>query len=139
MKLENWIFMLILVALAALVGMNLAEAETFEWDAPTRYTDGTPLDPAKDIKRYKFYRDGQVGGNIEKPNATTAPPTTFNWTVPTGKHSYFVTAIDNLGRASDPSNVLTIDKTVPTATPLPTATPTREAKLSPPEQFRALN
>lgn len=121
----------IILFLASVLFWQVVRAEEFLWDAPESYTNGQPLNPATDLRRYKLYMDGTALAFVEKPDSATAPPTTYKYVVPLGQHRFFVTAVDNMLRESEPSNTLIVDKGA-------AATPTAVPKSEPPTGLRTI-
>lgn len=76
-------------------------AETFEWDAPTEYTDGRPLE-AGEITEYRLYDGGVQVATAPGPETTVAIPALSR-----GTHTLHVTAVAK-DAESEPSDPLTI-------------------------------
>lgn len=76
------------------------------WTAPTLNADGTPL---TDLARYRFYRSLDRANWIE---IAEAPSSATEWTAPTPPpnrtHYFYMTAIDEAGNESGPSNEISL-------------------------------
>lgn len=129
---------LLLGTLLAWAGPAFADLK-FAWDAPLAYENGAPLDPAKDLIRYRLWRDNAVRANISSPGVGVAPPTEYTYTtfLAPGTYVFEVSAVDRNGTESKRSNALTVT-IQPTPTPIPTVTPTATPRPVPrsPEVFR---
>jgi trimeric autotransporter adhesin len=82
---------------------------TLTWDAPTSYSDGTPLNPATDISMYKIYygtASGVYAQVVCVPNPAT---TTITKTLPLAHGTYYfvVSDVDAAGQESNYSNEFT--------------------------------
>ena len=97
------------LALSLILVLSLIGSYSYAWDAelswvaPTAFADGTPLNPATDIKGYKIYYGtlaGTYDHNIEVGNVTSHTITGI-----TQRKFFFVaTAIDQDGDESVFSN-----------------------------------
>jgi hypothetical protein len=81
---------------------------TLKWNAPTLYTDNTPL-PLNDIASYTVYYGTATGmytqivNNIPNPDST---PVSWTLNLAAGTYYFVVTATDNGGNESAPSSEL---------------------------------
>ena len=86
-------------------------AETFAWDPPTSYTDGTPIDPTVDLKEYHLY-DNNTGKIKFYIPGSRSSYTIAN--LPVGSYSFSLTAVDKkFGAESAHSNNLDFTKSAP--------------------------
>lgn len=98
------IFAVFLALVAVLVGLPqlFARDISLEWDAPTENEDGSPL---TDLANFKVYYNETDSGAFEFIATTTA--TTYTDVNRTdGSHCYYVTAVDDTGNESLPSNTV---------------------------------
>lgn len=75
---------------------------TLSWDAPTSYSDGTPLNPATDLATYKIYygtASGVYTHVISIPNSAAATSTTL--TLTHGTYYFVISDVDRAGQESD--------------------------------------
>lgn len=110
---RNWIAGLL--ALLALLAAWIAFAATanLTWEAPTTNSDGSPL---TDLASYKIYREVNGDGNFALLAGVAEPTTTYSdTTLSDGVFCYYVTAVDDTGNESGPSN--TACKTIDTILP----------------------
>jgi hypothetical protein len=76
---------------------------TLTWDAPTSYSDGTPLNPSVDIASYKIYygtSSGVYTHVVSIPSPSTAT-VTETLTLTHGTFYFAVSAVDSAGQESD--------------------------------------
>lgn len=111
---RNWI-LAIVAMLALLAGWALVMAATasLSWEAPTLNADGTQL---TDLASYKIYRDDNNNGTFSLLAGVAVPTQTYSDTTLTdGVFCYYVTAVDETGNESLPSNIAckTIDTILP--------------------------
>ncbi|HYA88445.1 MAG TPA: Ig-like domain-containing protein [Nitrospirota bacterium] len=82
---------------------------TLIWDAPTSYSDGTPLNPATDISTYHVYygtASGVYTMVVSVPNPATST-ITDTLTLPHGTYYFVVSDVDAAGEESSYSNEIT--------------------------------
>ena len=99
---------LIIAAFLALLSAPLL-AEVLSWEPPLTREDGTPLDPATDLKEYRL----KCGLKEYVIPATTADPEGMvvekrDSLTGYGEHTCVMFAVDNEGLRSPPSNEVTV-------------------------------
>jgi hypothetical protein len=87
---------LVMVVLSMFVALP-SFAAVFLWDAPTKYTDGSPLTPA----RYSLYENGALAKTIPAPALSTAYPAK-------NRAVYSMTTLDSFGAESAQSNTVRV-------------------------------
>ena len=87
----------------ALAVAELPFQPVFQWEGPTEFVSGAPLDPAKDLSEFRLYCDGSAESTEALPNEGNA------WEAPVGffsegEHTCQMTAVSLNGEESEPSN-----------------------------------
>lgn len=103
MRIPNMKKIFLVIALLLITSSSYAWDDVLKWIPPTTRVDGTPLDPATDIRSYKIYygtESGKYTTNIDVGNVTTFTVTNL------AKRKYFfvVTTVDTDGDESVYSN-----------------------------------
>jgi hypothetical protein len=79
---------------------------TLRWNAPTSYTDGSPLNPISDLAIYRIYY-GTSTHNYSQAISIVNPMTTtitYNLKLSSGKYYFAVSTVDTLGQESSLSS-----------------------------------
>lgn len=100
----------LMVTLALLAMASTAMADTLSWEPPTVREDGTPLDPVTELAEYLLIC-GEVVTSIE-PTVVEGEQYEFarHEVLPDyGSHQCVMTAVDQDGLESGPSNEVTIE------------------------------
>jgi hypothetical protein len=98
--------------LAVLLFCSSASAETFLWDAPATWDNGTPL-VAGDIKEYRLYDGAKVIATVPGDQTSVAVAALSR-----GVHTLTVTAVSADELESDKSNELRVSVAWKTLSPL---------------------
>lgn len=87
----------------ALIGAGVVQAHTFNWQPPTEYVSGAPLDPDVDLQEFRVYCDGGEDPVTIFPAPSTTGSHPF---APGSSHTCTMTAVDLAGDESPQSNAV---------------------------------
>ncbi len=91
---------------SAVLTVTAVPSATLTWDAPTTRTDGTALNPATDIFKYRIYYGTASASYSQTIDIMNPGTTSVQYTVnlPSGTYYFVVTTIDMFGQESSYSN-----------------------------------
>lgn len=98
-----WLVMFLFIAMFTLLAAQPGSACTLTWNAPTTYSDGSPI-ASGEVVNYRVYFTPAGSVSTQKVADTTTPEATL--VCPVGE--YYVTAYSNIGAESMRSNSVTI-------------------------------
>ena len=114
MRIQNFLFAVVIVLLLSLSGVAQAATVTLTWDPPTTNADGTPLTDLAGYKVYHGTTSRTYGPPVDAGNVTSYTLTG----IPEGVRYFTVTAYDTSGNESTYSNEVQKQVVIP---PMPPA------------------